>query len=267
MRIIERETGTPESETPVVWCENDICEERASNGTTVLKRAFNRGEQIGTSARFAAIDHLTSVVTLTDAIGVELAAYSFDPFGRRVKTFGSDDTSVGFTSHQSHSRSGLALTLNRSYDAELGRWLSEDPIGIEDGPNMYGYVANRPTVWADPLGLQKCCNELAQRRQRLHQILDQLEAGQEPRGVIGGVTICAGNIPDPIDTRFIKMAMGPCLAECAIAHEKRHAEQCRRFGNMESYVSSSRAHERSAYLVELGCVIRKLRTLSCEVCK
>jgi RHS repeat-associated protein len=184
-----------------------------------------------------------------------------------VRTFGSDGTTFGFAGQRVHSESGLALTLHRAYDASVGRWLSEDPIGIEDGPNMYAYVSNKPTVWVDPLGLEKCCAELEKRRQRLHQILNQLEAGQEPTGVIGGMTVCAGNVPDPLDTEFIRRQMGPCLAGCAIAHERRHAQQCRRFGNLASYASSSSAHERSAYLVELGCVIQKLRSLKCEDCK
>jgi len=35
----------------------------------------------------------------------------------------------------------------------LGRWTSRDPAGDVDGPNLYRYAMNRPTVAVDPTGL------------------------------------------------------------------------------------------------------------------
>lgn len=34
------------------------------------------------------------------------------------------------------------------------RWLSRDPIGEVDGPNLYSYVLNNPVNWIDPFGLE-----------------------------------------------------------------------------------------------------------------
>jgi uncharacterized protein RhaS with RHS repeats len=43
----------------------------------------------------------------------------------------------------------------RDYDPETGRWTAKDPIGFAGGDtNLYGYVANDPVNWVDPLGLQ-----------------------------------------------------------------------------------------------------------------
>ncbi len=47
----------------------------------------------------------------------------------------------------------LTLTRHRAYDAELGRWLSEDPIGSR-ADSLYAYVGNDPIGYIDPLGLQ-----------------------------------------------------------------------------------------------------------------
>ena len=42
-----------------------------------------------------------------------------------------------------------------SYDPTIGRFISEDPIAFEGGDaNLYRYVGNSPTNFADPSGLQ-----------------------------------------------------------------------------------------------------------------
>lgn len=41
----------------------------------------------------------------------------------------------------------------RYYDAHIGRFVSEDPIGIDGGINLYVYVENNPVNYVDPLGL------------------------------------------------------------------------------------------------------------------
>jgi hypothetical protein len=41
------------------------------------------------------------------------------------------------------------------YDARVGRWLSEDPLGFAAGDaNLYRYVGNCPTGASDPTGMQ-----------------------------------------------------------------------------------------------------------------
>ena len=52
-----------------------------------------------------------------------------------------------------HQRSGLYFAQARAYDSGLKRWVNRDPIGEQGGVNLYGYVANRPTIATDPTGL------------------------------------------------------------------------------------------------------------------
>jgi uncharacterized protein RhaS with RHS repeats len=40
----------------------------------------------------------------------------------------------------------------RYYDPWLGRYISQDPIGLLGGTELYSYVLD-PTAWIDPLGL------------------------------------------------------------------------------------------------------------------
>ena len=46
--------------------------------------------------------------------------------------------------------------LHRWYDAGVGRWLSQDPIGFAAGDaNLYRYMGNGATAYVDPNGLQR----------------------------------------------------------------------------------------------------------------
>ena len=47
---------------------------------------------------------------------------------------------------------GLAYNRFRYYDPELGRYISQDPIGLAGGIKLYGYVKDSLS-WIDPFGL------------------------------------------------------------------------------------------------------------------
>jgi RHS repeat-associated protein len=40
----------------------------------------------------------------------------------------------------------------RYYDADIGRFISEDPIGFEGGLNLYAYAGGNPVMFVDPSG-------------------------------------------------------------------------------------------------------------------
>jgi RHS repeat-associated protein len=153
VRIVEKENNVVQSDTRVIWCEMVICEVRAADGATVTPRAFKHGEQLGGAARFFAVDHLGSVTDVSDASAALLGRYAYDPWGRRSVTAGADVTPVGFTGDLWEGVGSLWVTHYRALDADLGRWLSADPIGLKVGVNLYAYVKNEPIARWDPLGL------------------------------------------------------------------------------------------------------------------
>jgi len=60
--------------------------------------------------------------------------------------------SFQFTGRENEG-TGLFYYRARYYHPTLGRFLSEDPIGIAGGFNFYAYVGNSPISYADPSGL------------------------------------------------------------------------------------------------------------------
>lgn len=54
---------------------------------------------------------------------------------------------------------GLIYFGYRYYDPEDGRWISPDPLGTIDGPNLYVYACNNPMTYIDYFGLATDINE------------------------------------------------------------------------------------------------------------
>ena len=60
----------------------------------------------------------------------------------------------GYTGREFDEETGQYYYRARYYDAPVGRFISEDPIGFEAGDaNVYRYVLNSPTNFTDPSGL------------------------------------------------------------------------------------------------------------------
>jgi RHS repeat-associated protein len=84
--------------------------------------------------------------------GTVVARYDYDPYGRSTTVLGTTPTDFNFTGLYRHAKSNLDLAVYRAYDADLGRWLSRDPIAETGGLNLYAYVENDPARNVDPLG-------------------------------------------------------------------------------------------------------------------
>ncbi|MGP9631280.1 RHS repeat-associated core domain-containing protein, partial [Halomonas sp. AOP42-C1-46] len=74
---------------------------------------------------------------------------------------------IRFQGQWHDEESGLYYNRHRYYDPQQGRYISQDPIGLNGGTNFYGYVTN-PTGMVDPLGLFDRPGDIDQsgRRQR-----------------------------------------------------------------------------------------------------
>jgi RHS repeat-associated protein len=158
MRIIEFNASEQETSNKYfLWDGLSIAEEREGTPpTTVTRRYYAQGEIRDGVKYYYGRDHLGSVRDVVDeSTGNVVARFDYDPYGRREQTVGAGTFAVdwGFTGHYFHEASGLHLAPFRAYAAELGRWLSRDPIGESGGLNIYEYVLSNPINFFDPLGL------------------------------------------------------------------------------------------------------------------
>ena len=69
---------------------------------------------------------------------------------------GSTNTETGFTGASTPNQTGgFTYLRNRWYDPQSGRFLTQDPIGLAGGVNLYAYAGNNPVSFSDPFGLCK----------------------------------------------------------------------------------------------------------------
>ena len=151
--ITEKHGSTVLTDKRFVWCGAQLCEERNVAGSSITKRFYSLGEQISGTSYYYTKDHLGSVREMVDGSGAVHDKYDYDAWGRQTKINGDLDASFGYTGFYQNKTSGLSLTWFRAYDAEKGRWLSPDPLGEGEGPNLYAMTWNDPVNYIDPWGL------------------------------------------------------------------------------------------------------------------
>ncbi|MDD5262789.1 MAG: hypothetical protein PHD76_13165 [Methylacidiphilales bacterium] len=156
IKIVEKNaSGSVTSMKNFIWSNGSQPTEERDASNNVTKRFFIQGQQIGGTNYYYTLDHLGSVREMTDSTGAIHARYDYDPYGRTTKLSGDLDADFQYAGYYSHTASGLDLTWFRAYDANLGRWLSRDPIAESGGINLYGYVANDPIGGIDPFGFAR----------------------------------------------------------------------------------------------------------------
>jgi RHS repeat-associated protein len=96
-------------------------------------------------------DGLGSIVATTNAAGAVTSTRRYDAYGNLE--IGADQPGYSFTGREWDPETGLYYYRARYYDAELGRFLSEDPTGLQGGIDFYAYAHSDPINFVDPTGL------------------------------------------------------------------------------------------------------------------
>ena len=84
-----------------------------------------------------------------------MSRYRYNSFGNRVAVGGEGYASpLGWQGRELDSETGFYYFCGRYYASKLGRFISEDPVGLEKGRNLFVFPGNDPVNTSDPFGLQ-----------------------------------------------------------------------------------------------------------------
>lgn len=112
-----------------------------------------------TESYFYHTDVLGSIVQITGSDGTIVNAYAYSVFGELVSQNGNLENPYMFNSREFDVETGLYFYRTRYYSPSIGRFISEDRLGVFGGINIYAFVENSPTNWVDPFGLCKFVDE------------------------------------------------------------------------------------------------------------
>ncbi len=102
-------------------------------------------------------DATGNTVALTNGAGAVVNKYAYTPFGtlsgNSIENIYQPFKFVGQYGVMAEPN-GLYYMRARYYDPNVGRFISEDPIGFDGGDvNLFAYVGNNPIIGIDPTGL------------------------------------------------------------------------------------------------------------------
>ena len=162
--------GDPQLTHRYLWgdaVDEILADEQVTDLLTAGEILWPLTDHLGTVRNLAQYDAVTSTATVANH-------RVYDAFGRVVsETNSAVDHLFAFTGRALDESTGLQNNLNRWFDAGVGRWISQDPIGFDGGDaNLSRYVGNAPERSVDPTGLA----ESAPRPKVEQDLIDKMEA-------------------------------------------------------------------------------------------
>jgi RHS repeat-associated protein len=101
-----------------------------------------------------------NISRIVNGAGQLVQSFTYDPWGRVLAAGG---TSVAQPLRENgrtlDAETGLYYNRGRYYDPELGRFISEDPAGLNGGLNAYAFAMNDPVNFRDPSGMGPCVRD------------------------------------------------------------------------------------------------------------
>lgn len=163
--------------TSYVWDGDDLVHEVRDGATTTWvfePDTFAPLAKLEGGRRYGVVcDHLGAPTELRDEAGALAWRAQLDLFGVANDDVMRTDCPWRWPGQYEDEETGLYYNRFRYYDPDAGRYVSQDPIGLEGGLAQYGYVHD-PLAWLDPLGLEGCGLAKGQRK-KLREIEELAE--------------------------------------------------------------------------------------------
>lgn len=129
-----------------------------NNAALVSKRYYYNRDRIGS---------IGSIVWIMNSSGTNIIEYEYNPYGEvyikkwwnniwiESYTWDKYENSRLYTAREYEEWLWIYYNRARYYDAKMWRFMSRDPIDINDQINLYSYVNNNPVNFTDPMGREK----------------------------------------------------------------------------------------------------------------
>jgi RHS repeat-associated protein len=154
-RRIERDFQTGRERTKFTYDGDDVLLDDKVGTLTKYLNGLGINNKLrattGSNASYFLADHLGSTNGLADGTGSVTSSASYDSFGNPSNR--AFPSRYQFTGREFDSFTGMQYSRARWYDPKIGRFISEDPIGLTGGINQYIYVSNKSIGKTDPFGL------------------------------------------------------------------------------------------------------------------
>ena len=152
------EKRTPDSVIHFLW-DDDVLVHEVRQDEEQIDYVFKPGSFEPILQRYAGavysyvVDQVGAPLELIDGSGEVAWSCTFHAWGK-VKDNGRPAAEMPFRFQGQYydSETGLHYNRYRYYDPDTGRYISQDPVGLNGGINLYRYGPN-PTWWVDPYGL------------------------------------------------------------------------------------------------------------------
>lgn len=231
--------------TEFVWDGDDLVHERAIDAATgKLGPLVTWLFEPGTFAPVAKFEGRKRYSVVTDVVGTPTMLMTeagklawkaqLDLYGvPREESAGieeGDRTSnpLRYPGQYYDEETGLSYNRWRYYDQETGRYISEDPIGLQGGVDLYGYVHN-PVTWRDPFGL-KACNIDPERIKELQAIKPEGQGWHMHHVVMEG----AFSRWNPENRKWVEMARD-ILKDAGVDLQKENVQWAKNQGHSAEY--------------------------------
>ena len=127
------------------------------------------------------------VMFLVDGKGNEVAAYTYDPYGKVLASSGTmaEINPLRYRGYYQDSETGFYYLQSRYYDPAICRFINADSYASTGqgliGYNMFAYCTNNPMIFSDPSG------HIGYRSKNTYDILNDGYAGAGDGGGGGGL--------------------------------------------------------------------------------
>ncbi len=166
-RLVKRTAGGVDAH--FLWDGDHLLAELGTGaGTVTAEYSYYPGMDrlhamiVGANRYYAHEDGLGSVIALTDESAVVKRTFTYDDWGQITAStdpgavFGNKDRARWKGALWMGPETEIVYMRNRWYEPRTGRFISEDPIGLEGGINPFAFAGSDPVNGRDPLGLSAC---------------------------------------------------------------------------------------------------------------